>query len=249
QEVFGPVLHVLRFKADHLPALLHELNATGYALTFGIHSRIQSTIDLACNTTQAGNVYVNRNMVGAVVGSQPFGGHGKSGTGPKAGGPHYLPTLMRLPQLKNMQNHELPGPTGEQNLYRCRPRGRVWCTAKDLALLEQQIDAVLATGNVPVCELADDDRNLHLIVNAEVLSEIDLGNINLVICHPENTEIVKRVCNRLAKHPGSIIPLVLGDEHGVYPDYRLVCEQVLSINTAAIGGNLTLLADDHQGSH
>jgi RHH-type proline utilization regulon transcriptional repressor/proline dehydrogenase/delta 1-pyrroline-5-carboxylate dehydrogenase len=148
-----------------------------------------------------------------------------------------------------MQNHELPGPTGEQNLYRCRPRGRVWCTAKDLALLEQQIDAVLATGNVPVCELADDDRNLHLIVNAEVLSEIDLGNINLVICHPENTEIVKRVCNRLAKHPGSIIPLVLGDEHGVYPDYRLVCEQVLSINTAAIGGNLTLLADDHQGSH
>ena len=249
QEVFGPVLHVLRFKADHLPALLHELNATGYALTFGIHSRIQSTIDLACNTTKAGNVYVNRNMVGAVVGSQPFGGHGKSGTGPKAGGPHYLPTLMRLPQLKNMQNQELPGPTGEQNLYRCRPRGRVWCTAKDLALLEQQIDAVLVTGNVPVCEFADADRNPHSIVNAEVLSEIDLGNINLVICHPENTEILKWVCDRLAQHPGTIIPLVLGDEHGVYPDYRLVCEQVLSVNTAAIGGNLTLLADHQPGLH
>ncbi|WP_334119188.1 bifunctional proline dehydrogenase/L-glutamate gamma-semialdehyde dehydrogenase PutA, partial [Limnobacter sp.] len=137
-EVFGPVLHVLRFNANHLPALLHELNATGYALTFGIHSRIQSTIDLACHTIEAGNVYVNRNMVGAVVGSQPFGGHGKSGTGPKAGGPHYVPTLMRLAQVTKLQCEILPGPTGEQNLYRCRPRGRVWCTALDETLLRRQ---------------------------------------------------------------------------------------------------------------
>ncbi|MBD0271552.1 MAG: bifunctional proline dehydrogenase/L-glutamate gamma-semialdehyde dehydrogenase PutA, partial [Acetobacteraceae bacterium] len=93
-EVFGPVLHVLRFRRDRLDALLDEINATGYALTFGVHSRIDETIARAAERSAAGNSYVNRNLIGAVVGSQPFGGRGLSGTGPKAGGPLYLRRLL-----------------------------------------------------------------------------------------------------------------------------------------------------------
>jgi RHH-type proline utilization regulon transcriptional repressor/proline dehydrogenase/delta 1-pyrroline-5-carboxylate dehydrogenase len=90
REVFGPVLHVLRWRAGTLPALLQAAAATGYALTFGLQTRLDSTIAEVCAEAPAGNVYVNRNLIGAVVGVQPFGGHGLSGTGPKAGGPNYL---------------------------------------------------------------------------------------------------------------------------------------------------------------
>ncbi|KFN49853.1 bifunctional proline dehydrogenase/L-glutamate gamma-semialdehyde dehydrogenase PutA [Arenimonas composti] len=90
REVFGPVLHVIRWKADELDAVLDAINATGYGLTLGIHSRIDSTIARIAARVKVGNCYVNRNQIGAVVGVQPFGGEGLSGTGPKAGGPHYL---------------------------------------------------------------------------------------------------------------------------------------------------------------
>jgi len=102
REVFGPVLHVIRFAAPELPQLIRDINATGYGLTLGVHSRIDDTIDLVCDTAHVGNIYVNRNIVGAVVGVQPFGGEGLSGTGPKAGGPLYLHRLARAsvaPQL------------------------------------------------------------------------------------------------------------------------------------------------------
>lgn len=89
-EVFGPVLHVIRYAADDLEAVIKEINETGYGLTFGIHSRLASRHDLLSTQIKAGNIYINRNMIGAVVGVQPFGGQGLSGTGPKAGGPHYL---------------------------------------------------------------------------------------------------------------------------------------------------------------
>ncbi|MEM9171873.1 MAG: bifunctional proline dehydrogenase/L-glutamate gamma-semialdehyde dehydrogenase PutA [Pseudomonadota bacterium] len=90
EEVFGPVVHVLRYRRKDLGALMDAINATGFGLTFGVHSRIDArSVELAA-LSQAGNVYINRNMVGAVVGVQPFGGSGLSGTGPKAGGPHYL---------------------------------------------------------------------------------------------------------------------------------------------------------------
>ncbi|SUO95713.1 bifunctional proline dehydrogenase/L-glutamate gamma-semialdehyde dehydrogenase PutA [Suttonella ornithocola] len=95
KEVFGPVLHVVRYRANELDALIDKINAKGYALTHGIHSRIDSTIEHISNRIEAGNIYVNRNIVGAVVGVQPFGGHGRSGTGPKAGGPFYLQRLSR----------------------------------------------------------------------------------------------------------------------------------------------------------
>lgn len=90
REYFGPFLHVARFKSDELARVCEEINKTRYGLTFGIHSRIQETVDFVTKRVEAGNIYVNRNMIGAVVGVQPFGGMGLSGTGPKAGGPHYL---------------------------------------------------------------------------------------------------------------------------------------------------------------
>ena len=89
-EVFGPVLHVLRWKSDQLDQVIDAINATGFGLTLGIHSRIDATIDHISRRARVGNCYVNRNQIGAVVGVQPFGGEGLSGTGPKAGGPHYL---------------------------------------------------------------------------------------------------------------------------------------------------------------
>ena len=94
REVFGPVLHFLRYQREQLDALLGQVNATGYALTMGLHTRIDETIARVAGHAHAGNLYVNRNMVGAVVGVQPFGGNGLSGTGPKAGGPLYLLRLL-----------------------------------------------------------------------------------------------------------------------------------------------------------
>jgi RHH-type proline utilization regulon transcriptional repressor/proline dehydrogenase/delta 1-pyrroline-5-carboxylate dehydrogenase len=90
RENFGPVLHVARFRANQLAQVIADINATGYGLTLGLHSRIDATRHLVESRARAGNFYVNRNQIGAVVGSQPFGGEGLSGTGPKAGGPNYV---------------------------------------------------------------------------------------------------------------------------------------------------------------
>jgi len=90
REVFGPFLHVVRYRTSELDAVIEAINRTGYGLTLGIHSRIDDTVDYITSRVRVGNMYVNRNMVGAVVGTQPFGGEGLSGTGFKAGGPHYL---------------------------------------------------------------------------------------------------------------------------------------------------------------
>jgi len=95
REVFGPVLHVVRYRRAELAQVVDTINATGYGLTLGVHSRIDETIDFITARAHVGNIYVNRNIVGAVVGVQPFGGEGKSGTGPKAGGPLYLKRLQQ----------------------------------------------------------------------------------------------------------------------------------------------------------
>ncbi len=95
REIFGPVLHVVRYKAAELDGLLDSIEASGFGLTLGVHSRIDATIDRVLGRRLAGNCYVNRNMIGAVVGTQPFGGFNLSGTGPKAGGPHYLARFCR----------------------------------------------------------------------------------------------------------------------------------------------------------
>ena len=93
-EVFGPVLHVVRYAADQLDEVIDAINATGFGLTLGIHSRIDAVCRYISARVRAGNIYINRAMTGAVVGSQPFGGQGRSGTGFKAGGPHYLYRFM-----------------------------------------------------------------------------------------------------------------------------------------------------------
>ncbi|GGE32435.1 hypothetical protein GCM10011360_20360 [Primorskyibacter flagellatus] len=97
REIFGPVLHVARFDADQLDRVIADVNAKGYGLTFGLHTRIDSRVQQVVDALHVGNLYVNRNQIGAVVGSQPFGGEGLSGTGPKAGGPLYLSRFRRAP--------------------------------------------------------------------------------------------------------------------------------------------------------
>ncbi len=94
QEIFGPVLHVASFSADQIDTVIADINRTGYGLTFGLHTRVDHRVQQAVDRVHAGNLYVNRNQIGAVVGSQPFGGEGLSGTGPKAGGPSYLRRFM-----------------------------------------------------------------------------------------------------------------------------------------------------------
>ncbi|MGO1688543.1 MAG: aldehyde dehydrogenase family protein, partial [Psychrobacter sp.] len=95
-EHFGPILHVLRYKARDLNKLIDSINGTGFGLTLGIHSRIENTAEHIERRALAGNTYINRNQIGAVVNVQPFGGGGLSGTGPKAGGPQYVARLMKL---------------------------------------------------------------------------------------------------------------------------------------------------------
>ncbi|RKQ57095.1 L-proline dehydrogenase /delta-1-pyrroline-5-carboxylate dehydrogenase [Vogesella indigofera] len=134
REVFGPVLHVIRFSAQDIDRVVDEINATGYGLTHGIHSRIDESIDNIVARIKVGNVYVNRNIVGAVVGVQPFGGEGKSGTGPKAGGPFYVyrlsgaswnpelaanpvvPALSELDRLQGVLAQLLPDATAQTRL-------------------------------------------------------------------------------------------------------------------------------------
>lgn len=94
REQFGPILHVLRYRAADLDSLIDAINASGYGLTMGVHTRIDETVERVAARAHVGNLYVNRNVIGAVVGVQPFGGEGLSGTGPKAGGPLYLHRLL-----------------------------------------------------------------------------------------------------------------------------------------------------------
>ena len=111
REVFGPVLHIIKFQYGELDSLLNAINAKGFGLTMGLHTRIDSTISHVITKAQVGNLYINRNIVGAVVGVQPFGGQGLSGTGPKAGGPLYLHRLVNNSVLKSQQ--QLYGVIGE----------------------------------------------------------------------------------------------------------------------------------------
>ncbi|RVT92963.1 trifunctional transcriptional regulator/proline dehydrogenase/L-glutamate gamma-semialdehyde dehydrogenase [Sphingomonas crocodyli] len=110
EEVFGPVLHVVRFKRDTLADLIDAINATGYGLTFGLHTRLDETVEFVTSRVRAGNLYVNRNVIGAIVGVQPFGGRGLSGTGPKAGGPLYLSRLVQSPSMQHAHGHDAVDP-------------------------------------------------------------------------------------------------------------------------------------------
>ena len=106
EEIFGPVLHVVRFKAADLDKVVEQINASGYGLTLGAHSRVDERMDRICSLAEVGNIYLNRNQIGAVVGVQPFGGEGLSGTGPKAGGPHYMYRFLKPRKTLNKYSSE-----------------------------------------------------------------------------------------------------------------------------------------------
>ena len=125
REVFGPVLHVASYKAAEIDAVVDAINATGFGLTFGMHSRVDARIEQVSSRVRAGNLYINRNQIGAVVGSQPFGGEGMSGTGPKAGGPRYLARFTRWPEGCSKQRDDaapMPPMTARQGSGRHRHR-------------------------------------------------------------------------------------------------------------------------------
>ncbi|HTN62034.1 MAG TPA: trifunctional transcriptional regulator/proline dehydrogenase/L-glutamate gamma-semialdehyde dehydrogenase [Devosia sp.] len=285
REVFGPVLHVVRFKRERLDGLVDAINALGYGLTFGLHTRIDTVIERVTNRIAAGNIYVNRNQIGAVVGVQPFGGHGLSGTGPKAGGPLYLRRLVRsesgvIPglaanrrldpalvaladwlaangrdalaqQARRDGAHpainiavELAGPVGERNVYRTAPRGTVLTIATSEAGLLRQLVAVLATGNRALVEgpvgLDAFLGQLPALVRARAeRRDGTQGGVAAVLVEGDFAA-VRAVAQRVAGWPGMIVPVQA--ERDGYHFEMLVSETAISTNTAAAGGNASLMA-------
>ncbi|PAT32489.1 trifunctional transcriptional regulator/proline dehydrogenase/L-glutamate gamma-semialdehyde dehydrogenase [Vandammella animalimorsus] len=277
REVFGPVLHVLRYPRSGFDALLAQINALGFGLTFGVHTRLDETIAQVSARIQAGNLYVNRNIVGAVVGVQPFGGEGLSGTGPKAGGPLYLPRLVRGPQpgaqvLRPGAEWTLQGPTGELNRYRLLPRGQVWCLPRSLLGLQCQWLACAQSGNGMV--LADTQALRELYAQwlqgmaQEAPPDHAAQDVALHWCRPEEiaalplqaalfegdadellafqTEAAQRSGPLLAVQGLSAEELAQGVH---YRHERLLREVAISINTAAAGGNASLMSIDAPSGH
>ncbi|WBY02804.1 trifunctional transcriptional regulator/proline dehydrogenase/L-glutamate gamma-semialdehyde dehydrogenase [Ramlibacter tataouinensis] len=299
REVFGPVLHVVRYRREDLEGLLHQINATGYGLTLGLHTRIDETIARVLAAANVGNVYVNRNMVGAVVGVQPFGGEGLSGTGPKAGGPLYLYRLLAQrpddvlarvlaqahrgdpPQAEAMPAAlaalqdwalgrgqpaladacaafaqrsragacvTLPGPTGERNVYSLAPRRAVLCLAErdDDRLL--QLAAVLAAGSRAIWPA--DAQALLQRLPASVRACVSLASrwdaaqssCEAVLLHG-SVDALAAVQQMLAQRDGPVIAVERHEPGSrTVALERLLVERSVSINTAAAGGNATLMA-------
>ena len=293
REQFGPILYLLRYRAAEFDALLDAINAAGYGLTMGVHSRIDEIIERVIVRARVGNLYVNRNMIGAVVGVQPFGGEGLSGTGPKAGGPLYLHRLLRHTpgpafegagagadseafcrfvewldragralvegddvavlrdradayRAKRLEGLRLvlPGPTGEDDSVRFVPRGLIAGVAAGTAAHLHQVLAALATGNR--IAFADEAplRTLIKTLPATVARRVvlsanwfDLPFGALLFDGAEAEADAWRV--RLAAHDGAIVSLVLPEPE--YEPARLVLERTVSINTAAAGGNASLM--------
>jgi RHH-type proline utilization regulon transcriptional repressor/proline dehydrogenase/delta 1-pyrroline-5-carboxylate dehydrogenase len=157
-EVFGPIVHVIRYRARDIHAVLEQINRTGYGLTFGMHSRIESAWQEAAQRVQAGNIYINRNMIGAIVGVQPFGGRGLSGTGPKAGGPHFLWRLQqpRAAAVRTGQR-SLPAAADPPPGEACTAPAamRAWAQSPPehrIAVLRQFIAGVAAAASRPLPE-------------------------------------------------------------------------------------------------
>jgi RHH-type proline utilization regulon transcriptional repressor/proline dehydrogenase/delta 1-pyrroline-5-carboxylate dehydrogenase len=246
-EVFGPVLHVLRYREGELASLIASINATGYGLTHGIQTRIDETVEAVCARIRAGNIYVNRNMIGAVVGVQPFGGDGLSGTGPKAGGPHYLRRLVRAGATSLPRGFtapvELAGPTGESNTLSLWPRGRVACIADDEDALRVQVRLAAATGNVAL--LARSEAAERIAKQAEARCEIVA---DALAADPDaalfagSEERALTIRQALAAREGPIVPLLRVDEDHPGDPMRLMRERTVTINTTASGGNASLLS-------
>ncbi|MEO1455725.1 MAG: bifunctional proline dehydrogenase/L-glutamate gamma-semialdehyde dehydrogenase PutA [Pseudomonadota bacterium] len=255
REVFGPVLHVATFKADDINRVVDAVNATGYGLTFGLHTRIDDRVQAIADAVHAGNIYANRNQIGAIVGSQPFGGEGLSGTGPKAGGPHYVArftdapvgrvavdwgtsmepaTLAAALQAADMapvvkQSQALPGPTGELNKLTTLPRPPLICAGPGPEAAAAQRAAVVALGGRAVCL----DGALH----PEALR--DLPPFGGLIWWGD-VATAQAYAKALSTLEGPIVPLICGQ-----PDPAHACfERHLCVDTTAAGGNAGLLAGE-----
>jgi RHH-type proline utilization regulon transcriptional repressor/proline dehydrogenase/delta 1-pyrroline-5-carboxylate dehydrogenase len=249
REIFGPVLHIATFKASEIDKVIAAINATGYGLTFGLHSRIDDRVQHIVDGMRVGNTYVNRNQIGAVVGSQPFGGEGLSGTGPKAGGPHYLtrftvaPTPAATPDDATTTASEvskaltapwpasapitedMPGPTGESNRLTLAPRAPLICLGPGRAAALAQAEAVRKLGGhaVEAPGLAPDAlATLKGFSGALWWGEVEGG----------------RSCAlALSRRTGPILPLIAAPDAG-----HVYLERHLCIDTTASGGNAQLLA-------
>ncbi len=293
EEVFGPVLHVLRYRRDGLAALLDDIAGTGYALTFGLHTRLDETVDAVIGRAEAGNLYVNRNIVGAVVGVQPFGGHGLSGTGPKAGGPLILRRLLaRAPAgtclpagpataaLLRFSEHleaggdlrlaararalasrsplsaelVLAGPVGERNSYSLHAAGAALCRPRTRDGLALQMAALFATGNVAVIEQASRFASFLEALpealrphwcDADASGEAPVA-LALALFEGEG-EALREFCVRMSRRAGQIVTVFALSSRGIedgeeYPLEFLLRERSLSVNTAAAGGNASLMS-------
>lgn len=245
REIFGPVLHVVRFHSADLDQVIADINATGYGLTFGLHTRIDDRVQYITDAIHAGNVYVNRNQIGAIVGSQPFGGEGLSGTGPKAGGPHYMPRFCAPdrrsadeewagtgpPSPKgtpaDAQTTTLPGPTGESNRLSILPRAPLLCLGPGPKATQAQSEAVRKLGGIALCATGmADPKSLE-----------DLPDISGVIWWGD-ISIAREIERALANRAGPILPLIPG-----LPDLTHVMrERHVCVDTTAAGGNAALLS-------
>ncbi|MEM8729844.1 MAG: bifunctional proline dehydrogenase/L-glutamate gamma-semialdehyde dehydrogenase PutA [Pseudomonadota bacterium] len=230
EEIFGPVLHVVRFKASQMDDVLAAINTTGYGLTFGLQTRIDDRVQYISEKVAAGNIYVNRNQIGAVVGSQPFGGEGLSGTGPKAGGPFYL-DRFKAPASRDhgipapAPAVTLPGPTGESNRLTRHARQPFVCLGPGAAVAEAQKNSVEQAGGQALLAdgLAPDDlRNRADIGGAVFWGEEEAG---------------RAYAQALAARAGAILPLVIGTPE---PSH-VMAERHLCVDTTAAGGNAALL--------
>lgn len=229
REIFGPVLHVATWRSGDLPAVMAAINARGFGLTAGLHTRIDNRVQEVVEGLAVGNLYVNRNQIGAVVGSQPFGGEGLSGTGPKAGGPAYVARLAAPTQAETpAREHAMPGPTGESNRLSLHLRAPLLCLGPGAEAEAAQAEAIRALGGT--AKLAQG------AVSPEAL--VDMGGIAGALWWGE-TEGARPFAQALARRAGPILPLIT-----TRPDAAHVwSERHLCIDTTASGGNAQLLVD------
>ena len=226
EEIFGPVLHIVRFDPEDLDQVISDVNGSGYGLTFGLHTRIDDRVQYIIDHVTAGNIYINRNQIGAVVGSQPFGGHGLSGTGPKAGGPLYLERFYKSQgKITPPNEQQLAGPTGEANSYRLKPKTRVLCLGPGEELAKEQA-AFAQSFSCENIVLAPDMAPDQLEKEAHFDAVLYWGDA------PES------FAKALANRDGPIVQISGKAASGL----MLLSEQVVCVDTTASGGNADLLA-------
>nr|WP_088917857.1 bifunctional proline dehydrogenase/L-glutamate gamma-semialdehyde dehydrogenase PutA [Granulosicoccus antarcticus] len=245
REIFGPILHIATFEARNLSGVVDDINARGFGLTFGLHTRIDDRVQQVVDTIKAGNVYVNRNQIGAVVGSQPFGGEGLSGTGPKAGGPWYIPRLMNrtvdpqtLPATElpagEVDGLVLPGPTGESNHWRATPRSGVLLLDDGSELTARFATAISALG----CEVFTEKLTDIISGSDDVLMQRVSQHSAAVVATPtQNPSELLQLRQGLARSSGPLIPLI----NTLDDPSRFLLERHICIDTTAAGGNASLL--------